>query len=129
MGRIDLDIEFVVTEMGVGTPVPGARVKIQQEGGLFEDATKQEFDLITDADGVARRECRKSMCFGTTSRLKFTDTLVVHLPFWMYAVTADGFRSKQWEDFDVLERRRQVERNGPERAKLVVPVELQRKSE
>src|SRR5436190_1799331 len=60
----------------------GARVEVQSEGGFYDERERREFVLIADDDGVARKDCRNSMCFGTQSRLRLTDTYVVHLPWF-----------------------------------------------
>lgn len=67
VGRTDLEVEFVITDVGTGQPIPGARVEVHSEGGFYEEQNEQEFVLIADADGVARKECRRSMCFGAQS--------------------------------------------------------------
>jgi len=127
VGSTDLEVTFVVADASTGKPIPNARVEIQSEGGLYEERDRQEFVLVAAADGIARKECRSSMCFGTQSRLRFTDTFVVHLPSWRYRVVAQGFQSAEWADLDVLEFRRQVKRDAPGKAKLVIPVTLNKR--
>ncbi len=127
VGSTDLEVEFAVTDAATGNPVPGARVEVQSEGGFYAEDFKQEFALTTDPGGLARRECARSMCYGTQSGLRFTDTFVVYLPFWRYRVLAEGFESSEWADLNVLELRRQVRRTGPRRAKLAVPVALHKR--
>jgi hypothetical protein len=125
VGSTDLEVEFRVSAAGSGAPVPGARVEVQSEGGLYEEHEKQEFMLETDAGGVSRKECRGSMCFGTQSGLRFTDTYVVHLPWWRFRVSAPGYEASEWANLDVPEYVHQVQQVGPRRARLVVPVSLQ----
>lgn len=127
VGSTDLEVEFVITDAATGGPVPGSRVEVQSEGGFYEERDKQEFVLATGADGVARKECRESICFGTQSGLRFTNTYVVHLPWWRYRVVAEGYTSTAWDELDVLELRRQVRRAGPAKANLAVPVSLHKK--
>lgn len=124
VGSTDLDVVFAVTDVSNGSPVPGARVEVQSEGGLYAEPDKQQFVLVAGADGVARKECQQSMCFGTQSGLGFTNTFVVHLPWWRFRVVADGFKSGEWIDLDVPEYIRQVQRTGPGKTVLVVPVSL-----
>src|SRR5262245_46450819 len=88
VGQTDLEVEFVVTDAGSGNPIPGARVEVKSEGGLYAERDKQEFALVADADGKARKVCRDSMCFGKVSGLRFTDTYSVHLPYWRFRVVA-----------------------------------------
>lgn len=128
VGHTNLEIDFAVTDATTGSPIRGARVEVQSEGGFYEENFKQDFVLTTDVGGNARRECRQSMCFGTESGLRFTDTFAVHLPYWRYRVVADGYEPIEWADLDVLELRRQVRRDGPGKAKLVVPVSLHRRA-
>src|SRR5215207_5993454 len=124
VGSTDLDVAFAVTDAGTGGPIPGARVEVQSEGGFYEERDEQEFVLVANSDGVARKECRNSMCFGTQSGLRFTDTFVVHLPWWRFRVTADGYESGDWTEMDVPENVRRAQRSEPGKAKLVVPVTL-----
>ncbi len=124
VGGTDLEVEFAVTDADSGSPVPGARVEVQSEGGFYEERDKREFVLIADASGLARKECRNSMCFGTSSGLLFTDTYVVHLPWWLFRTVAPGYSPSEWVELDVLEYVRQVKRSGHGRDKLVVHVSL-----
>jgi hypothetical protein len=124
VGSTDLEVEFDVTAVGSGAPVPGAQVEVQSEGGFYEEDTKQAFVLDADANGVARKDCRDSMCFGTQSGLRFTDTFDVHLPWWRFRVAAPGYEPSEWVNLDVMEYVRQVRQVGPRRARLVVPVSL-----
>lgn len=127
VGSTDLEVEFVLREVGTGNPIPGARVEIQSEGGFYEERDKQAFALSADTQGMARKECRNSMCFGTRSGLRFTDTFAVHLPWWRFRVSAPGFESSEWIDLDVFEFRRRAHRTSPGKAKLRVAVSLHRK--
>jgi hypothetical protein len=127
VGGTDLEVEFVLRETGSGNPIPSARVEVQSEGGFYEERGKQAFVLSADTGGVARKECRNSMCFGTRSGLGFTDTFAVHLPWWRFRVSAPGFESSAWMDLDVFEFRRRAHRTGPGKAKLSVAVSLHRR--
>jgi hypothetical protein len=127
VGSTDLDVEFVVTDSTSGLPIPGARIEVQSEGGFYEKKHKQEFVLVAGDDGVARKLCRNSMCFGTRSGLRFTDTFVVHLPFWRYRVVAEGYTPTELAELDVLEQRRLVRRAGPGKSELSVPTSLQKR--
>jgi hypothetical protein len=126
VGSTDLEVEFAVTDAGSGVSISGSRVEVQSEGGFYEERDKQEFVLVTDTSGSARKECRSSMCFGRASLLGFTDTYCVHLPFWRFRIVAAGYEPSDWTELDVLEYRRQVKRSGPGRAKLEVSVSLQK---
>ena len=127
VGFTDLEVEFAVTDADTGSPVAGTRVEVQSEGGFYEKLDKQEFVLVAGADGAARKECPNSMCFGTRSGLRFTDTFVVHLPWWRYRVFAEGYDPTEWNDLDVPELRRQVRRAGPGKAEFVVPVSMHKR--
>ena len=128
VGSTDLGVVFVVTDDATGAPVLGARVEVlQSSGGFYEDREEREFALITDVDGLARRECRRSMCFGTRSGLGFTDTFVVHLPYWRFRVFADGHEPVEWTELDVPEYIRRARRAGPGKAELVVPLSLHKR--
>src|ERR1700732_3342445 len=81
VGSTDLEIEFVVTEVVTGQPVEGAKIAVHSDGGFYREREEKGFTLLTDQDGIARRVCHDSMCFGTRSGLRFTDTYVVHLPW------------------------------------------------
>jgi hypothetical protein len=127
VGSTDLEVEFTVTDAATGSPIPGARVEIQQaKGGFYEDRDEKEFVLISDDDGQARRDCRQSMCFGTQSGLAFTDTFAVHLPYWRFRVVAAGFEPSKWTELDELRYRRQARRAGSGKSKLMVSISLQK---
>lgn len=126
VGSTDLVVEFAVTQADSDRPIPGARVEVQSEGGFYEERDKQQFALLADAGGMARKECRSSMCFGTVSGLGFTNTYRVHLPWWRFRVSAAGYRPSEWEALDVPEYGREVERVGSGKARLVVRARLQR---
>src|SRR5262245_10689499 len=128
VGSTDLEVEFAITDAAIGTPVPGARVEIHQaEGGFYLDRDEREFALVSGSDGLASQECRESMCFGTKSRLRITNTFVVHLPSWRFRVVADGYEPGEWTNLDVPQYIREARRAGPGKAKLVVPVPLHKR--
>lgn len=124
VGSTDLEVEFTVIDAATGNPIHGARIEVQSEGGFYVERDKQEFVLVAGPEGVARKVCQRSMCFGTQSGLRFTDTFVVHLPWWQFRVVADGYEPRERTELDGPEYVRQVRRAGPGKAKLVVPVSL-----
>lgn len=126
VGSTDLTIEIVAVDADTNTPIPGFRVEVRSAGGFHEEEQKQEFVLTADASGVARKDCRNSMCFGTRSGLGFTDSYAVHLPPWRFRVTAASCEPGEWIDLNVHEYERQVKRDGPRRAKLTVSVSLRK---
>ena len=127
VGSTDLEVEFVVTDADTGGPVPSTRVEVQSEGGFYEERDKQEFALVAGADGVVRKECRESMCFGTQSGLRFTDTFVVHLPFWRFRGVAEGYEMVEWTELGVPDYVRQIRKAGPGKTKLVVRLSLHKR--
>ncbi len=125
VGDTDLEIEFIVTDSTSNTPLRGARVEVHSDGGFYDEDYKQDFTLLTDAEGVASKNCRGSMCFGTESGLGLTvSTFVVHLPFWKYRVIADGYEPLDWTELDVPEQIRKVQRIGSGTSKLTVLVPM-----
>lgn len=132
VGNTDLTVEFEVTDVESGAPIQGADISILSEGGFNADGDRlrqaglrrEELKLTTDDTGVARYLCRDSMCCGEQSTLRFTDTLSVYLPRWRVTVGAVGYTAH--EPFILEERpnRRKEQRDGPRRAKLVVPIKL-----
>jgi hypothetical protein len=128
VGYTDLEVEFAITDAATGGPIPGARVEVQSDGGFFEEQDKREFTLIADTVGVARKECRQSMCFGSRSGLGLTtDTFGVHLPWWRFRAVAGGYEPSECTELGVPQHLGQVQRPGAGRAKLVVPVLLARR--
>jgi hypothetical protein len=61
--------------------------------------------------------------------LGYTRSYVVHLPWWRYRAIAAGFEPSEWTDLDIPEIRKQVQRVEPGKAKLVVRVPLQKRSD
>ena len=118
VGSTDLAVEFMVTELGSGNPISGARVEIQSEGGFYEEPEKGEFVLSADKNGVARKECRNNMCCGTRSGLRFTDTFSVHMPWWLYRVSAPGFQSSEWAGINMSAVRYPAHRTRPVRCNV-----------
>jgi hypothetical protein len=128
VGDTDLTIEFVVSDLDSANPIPKAKIHIHSEGGFYKKRDEKDFVLITDEEGKVEKVCRDSMCFGTQSGLKFTDTYVVHLPWWQYRVSAEGYTTTNLIELDVMELVRQVQRIGPGQSKLVVRIPLQKTS-
>ena len=127
VGNTDLEIEFAVTDGINGSSISGARVEVHSAGGFYEENYKQEFVLVADDDGVARRECRQCMCCGEQSGLRFTDTFAVYVPCWRFRVVADGYEPGEWIDLNIVEYARRARRTGPGTSKLVVPVLLRKR--
>jgi hypothetical protein len=125
VGSTDLEVEFAVTDAATGEPIPKGAVEIYSEGGLYEEREPRDFKLVAGPDGRVSYLCRNSMCFGTSGL--FTDTFVVHLPWWRFRVVADGYEPGEWTELDVPEYIRQARRAGPGKAKLVVPVTLHKR--
>jgi hypothetical protein len=124
VGRTDLDVKFAIVDRSSGLPIPDATIEVQSDGGHYDEREPQQFSLSADPMGNAHKVCRNSLCFGKRSRLRFTDTFAVHLPWWRFRVLADGYEPGDWTELNVLEYQRLVCRNGPSQAKLVVLVSL-----
>jgi hypothetical protein len=118
-GRTDLEVVFCVTEAGSGTPVPGAKIEIQEP-----ETNNKPFTLVTDSDGIARKSCPNSHTGGVQSRLRFTDSWVVRLPSWRLQVIAVGYDPSEWICLWEEKYYKQARRLGPGQAKLVVPISL-----
>jgi hypothetical protein len=123
VGSTDLEVEFVVLDEVTGTPIPGARLDIQSEGGFCDEGKRQEFRLVSGLDGRAKRLCKECMCFGTSGWK--INTYVVHLPCWFYHASADGYNSSDKAELDVQDNVRRVQRAKPA-ARLVIKVLLQK---
>jgi hypothetical protein len=126
VGGTDLEIEFIVTDAVTGRPINGATIKVKSQGGFCPEGGKPRFSLVTDADGSVKRLCKDCMCFGTSGWN--IDTYAVHLPWWFYQVTAEGYSPTQWTELDVPENDRQVQRGKPA-AKLVIRIKLEKAAE
>jgi len=125
VGSTDLEVAFAVTEADSGKPIPNARVEIHMEFGSYEGRREErDFVLVTNADGVAQKECRNNMCTGMQSGLRFTDTYSVDVPGWHLRVTALGFEPSERVWLYESKWIRQVQRVDPHRNKLMVPVSL-----
>jgi hypothetical protein len=125
VGSTDLEIEYIVTDAVTGELIKGATITVHAEGGDCAEREKQRFSLVTDATGSVNRLCKGCMCFGTSGWN--IDTYVVHLPWWYYQVTAEGYSTTAWTELDVIENVRNVLRGNPA-AKLVVPIMLTKKA-
>ena len=124
VGHTDLEVEFAVTDAATGEAVPGAAIEIHSEGGFHEERDPQDIRLAAGPDGRVSHVCRDSMCFGTSGA--FTNTYVVHLPWWQFRVSAPVYEATELTSLDEPGYRRAVKRDGPGRATLVVPVSLRK---
>jgi hypothetical protein len=125
VGATDLDVEFVITDADSGAPLPGARVEIHSEGGLLaHEESKGDFVLIVDEDGVAQKARPRCMCHGDRSGLGFTNSFAIHTPWWRFRAVAAGYETPEWAWLDSIDHSRQLQRLGPGRTKLVVPISL-----
>ena len=125
VGYTELEIEFVVTDSG--RPVPGASVQVHSEGGFFKGGEEEEdFVLVTDGNGIARTSCDDVWCSGEKSGLRLTDTYDVYMPWWQFQVTAPDYHASECYFLASREFNKQVQRLGPGKAKLVVPIQLVR---
>jgi hypothetical protein len=125
VGSTDLEIDFVVLDNATGQPIPGATVEIHSEGGFYEEDYPQDFELVADQDGIATRVCRNNMCCGTSGWN--IDTYSVHLPWWLYRVSAPGYRATKRTDLMTVQNGSNVKRGKP--AILVVFEELKQSSD
>jgi hypothetical protein len=126
VGSTDLEVHFIATDSGTKQPVEGAKILVHSEGGLYRDRDKKDFTLETDNLGRARQVCFESMSFGTLSGFGFTNTFVVHLPWWQFRATAPCYKPSKQIHLDAEEYISQVQRVGPNAAKLVVEVSIQK---
>ncbi|HEV3436416.1 MAG TPA: hypothetical protein VG122_03590 [Gemmata sp.] len=122
VGGTDLTVEFVTIDADTGQPIAGSTIKINSEGGFYKESEPRDFELTTGGDGTAQYQCLNSMCFGTSGM--FTNTFVVHLPWWNYTVSAPGYQLSERIYLDTSETARQVKRTGPGVSKVVVPIPL-----
>jgi hypothetical protein len=122
LGDTDLEVEFVVTESGSESAIPGAQILVDS----YEGHNKQQFELFTDQRGLAHKQCGYTYCCGFRSTLGITNTFSVDVPAWWFQVRADGFEPSEWVDLVALESTRH-QRIGPDKAKLAVPVALKRR--
>ncbi len=126
VGGTDLSVEFLVTDAESGQPISEARIEIESYGGLYQDRDEKEFTLTADAAGVARKECKENLCSGKQSGLNLNNTFHVALPDWRYRVVAKGYNSGDWIFLSSPEPRRNVQRVGVGKTRLVIPVQLPR---
>jgi hypothetical protein len=126
-GQTDLEIEFVVSESG--KPVPQSRVAVHSEGGFYEEANqKGDFVLETDSSGIARTVCHRIMTSGAQSGLRITNTYVVSPPFWQAQASAPGYQPSKSVELDTPQFTQAIERVSPGRAKLVVQLAIEKRS-
>lgn len=129
LGSTDLEIEFVVTDAAIGQPIKTARIDIDGEDSFCDEerTVRKPFHLLTDAEGIARKECRNARCIGTRSGFGWSrDTRHVYLPCWHYSVSAPGYETSEWTFLDIQENNRQIQHLGPGKDKLTVPILLQK---
>jgi len=108
-----------------------ARIDIKCGLGFYEGSEvdrERPFELRTDANGMAVRQCRKNWCVGTQSGFRFTDTYVVYIPRWYSRVFADGYEPSSL--LDVCEDYRgKVRHEGSQNDRLPVQIALTKNAE
>jgi hypothetical protein len=120
VGDTDLEVVFAVTDAATGVGIAGAAVEVQSEGGFYEGPDEREFALTTDRKGIARRVCRKNMCYGTRSGLGLTHSFAGHLPEWRFRVVAEGYEPGARSELITPENHPRVRRVVVRRARLLV---------
>ena len=130
VGSTNLEVEFVVVDSESSQPIPGARIRIHSEGGLHDGGNQiEDFELVTDAMGSARRSCLNNRCHGGESGLRFRDFRSVHLPHWPgIRVAAHGYVVSDTIDL-VEDYWGKTCHDGPGKDRLVVRVPLKKVKE
>lgn len=126
VSHTDLEIEFIATSDSTGKPISQAKIEFTSDYGLNPGPSEKYPFIITDDHGFAHQVFDDTLCFGTTSGLKFTDTFVVQMPALKYQVSAEGFKSTEPISLEVLETRKQTAWVSPGKSKLVVKFSLKR---
>jgi hypothetical protein len=93
VGSADLDIEFSVVDSNTRSPIPDARIEIQQRHGGLQ---AENLALRTDGAGKAHRDCPESTVLSRESGLCFTNTRTVLPPEIAMRVSADGYEPREW---------------------------------
>lgn len=127
VGATDLEVAFTVSNAGTGNPLSGARIEVQSEGGFYAEDFKQEFVLVADDDGVARKTCRRSMCFGC-ARGWSKGSFGVHRPWWRFRAVAEGYEPGEWADLNVPGCGQVIPPTRSSKPMLLVPVLLHKRS-
>lgn len=130
VGQTELEIEFVVTRDGTGEPVEGATIALTLDRDFWYSdervlGARRESSLQTDRDGIASCVRPDSMCYGTESGLRCTNTYFVSLPPWHCQASAAGFEPSQPVNL-VTEYYGRAKRIAPGKAKVVVPICLRK---
>jgi hypothetical protein len=123
VGSTELEIEFTVADATTNVPIAGATIQVHSAGGFYAERDPQDFALITDKAGHAKRLCKDCMCYGTSGWNIYT--FFVHLPWWFYRVSARGYAGSELTALDIGENVRRVQRGKPA-ARLVVPIRLEK---
>lgn len=124
VGHADLRVRFAVVDAATGEPIPGAMVHIRAERGeLCADFEAREFTLTTDRNGHAEELVTQCLTFG--SRSFWENTWFIHLPWWQFHISADGYEPLAPTNLDQPQYMQLAERGYPT-AQLTVPVKLRR---
>lgn len=124
VGHTHLEVCFLVVDAETDRPIPNATVHIRAErGGFCEDRQPRQFTLTTDASGFAKHMCQSCMCFGSQGIVE--DTYAVHLPWWWFHATADGYSGTAPTHLASPDYQGLVQRGRPF-ATIVVPIGLRR---
>jgi hypothetical protein len=124
VGVTDLEIVFVVIATNTSAPIDGAKVDVVDNGRITSGRSAEEFQLLTDRDGMATRLCPRCRWAGYRSGLRITDTFAVRPPNWSVRVSADGYESSELQDLCESENVTKSRRVAPQAARLFVHVAL-----
>lgn len=127
VGRTDLEIEFVVTDATTGSPIHNAPVEVQ----TAEEGLHAEYEPIltssTNSNGVVQTLQHDTRSFGKQSLLGLNDSFFVHIPQWRFRVNAEGYAPTGWLHLpQKVNQKKQLQRVGVGKSKLIVPVELKK---
>jgi hypothetical protein len=121
VGNTDIEIEFLVTDALTGETIQGATIQVRVEGEECGGKKKEQFNLVTGANGSVKRLVRNCMSFGTVG--DNIDTFAMHLPLWSYQVSRDGYIPSEWKVLDDMEYAGKVQRGTPA-ATLLIQIPL-----
>lgn len=107
IGHAKVEVEFIVSDLATGDPIPGATISVKPTDGPPPADSPDVFELVTDSRGRAVRLRPDNVIAGRDEKGH------LYPPDWEVIVRADGFQdSDPIHAWNVASWRRVIKPNG-----------------
>ena len=127
VGKVDLEVEFFVTDSESNSPVPNSMIELRHSEPSTHMDDADAIRIATDQSGMAVHKFQDIQNHGTYSRLKFTNTYGFSVPMGRFRATAQDHEPSAWRILNERNFLAQVQKSGVGLIRLTVRVPLHRK--